>query len=60
MMVKVVGVKFSEKTRVYFFSPGKLIIKKMNMLLLKLKEAFSMGKQLLILLKWTRITSFCH
>ena len=43
-MVKVVGVKFSEKTRVYFFSPGKLIIKKNEYVIVETERGLQYGK----------------
>ena len=44
MMVKVVGVKFSEKTRVYFFSPGKLIIKKNEYVIVETERGIQYGQ----------------
>lgn len=44
MMVKVVGIKFSERTRVYFFSPGEFIIKKNQNVIVETERGIQYGQ----------------
>lgn len=43
-MVKVVGVKFSEKTRVYFFSPRELEVKKNQYIIVETERGIQYGQ----------------
>lgn len=59
-MLKIVGVRFKDVGKIYYFSPGELEITETKVLSLKMHKELNLVKRSLNHATWTKKTSFYH